>query len=615
MTLKNIVPKTLRGKMIVLTILIVTMPILVSGYVTKTKAEESLLKEKQEKLFGATKILDEHLTRNFSQILQDHNASHADRQTQIKILNDELRDFTDLVANAYPGIGVGYYSKELDAIVTYGPSEEYEGKVGMSIEPNHPGNTVQKTGESRVEFGPLVRGNIMNAMLPISRNGEVIGYIWANELTDNIHSQLIAMDQTIFLYTSMGMVLIIILIITLSGGIVRDVNKVKTGLQKMRFNLKTSIQGVTGEIGEISSAINEMADSLLNARTLTENVMESIEDGVITVDNQGNIMSLNHAATTLTGFSLDEVLGKPYIETLFKGVQFNSLLLDTLTTGKNHICVEMDYPVNDKMLYVSASTTQLKDGYDKTIGAVVIFKDLTEKRQLIEQIKRADRLAALGELMAGVAHEIRNPLTGIKSFVQYLQEGSTEEERQEYMPLIIKEVDRVNRIIEELLYFARPCNANFTLVDINNLLEQTLMLVKNSARNKAEFHLILARDLPLTEIDSEQFKQVFLNLVINSIQAIEGYGEITLITSLQDKETIRIEFMDTGIGINEHDLEKIFDPFYTTKETGTGLGLAVVQRIVMAHGGSVSIKSRPLGGTRVILQLPVKRFNGGNKHE
>jgi two-component system sensor histidine kinase AtoS len=596
----------LRTKMMIMTIIFVALPILVSGYFTKTIAENHLLKEKEKKLFGVTQILDQYIKEDFNAIIEVEGALSADQQTKVSILNDVLREYTDSVAEAYPGIGVGYYVKDLQAIVTYGPSSEHGDKVGTNIDATHPGIQVLKTGEKQIVMGKQVRGQIMNAMLPIVRNEEILGYAWANELTVDVQNQLDKMDRIIFFALIVGMVCSILSLLKFWTKLLDDVNLVKQGLKKMKINLKERISGVNGEIGQIATEVNGMAASVLDARSLSENVMDSMMDGVITVDVNGNMTFLNKAAMKMTGIQLDEAVGKPYMARMFNEVGFISLLMETLETGTNFIGEEMNFPVNGRNLYINSSTSRLHDSEGNFIGAVVTFKDISEKKQLEQQIFRADRLAALGEMMAGVAHEIRNPLTAIRSLVQYLQEGSTEEERQEFHPIIVKEVDRANKIIEELLYFARPSDANIIPVNVNRLIEQTMILAQSISKHKVNYHLNLDKDLPTVEIDPEQFKQVFLNILINSFHAMADAGEIT-IESLVDfeKGKVVLHFSDTGIGIEEDKLEKVFNPFYTSKKEGTGLGLAVVQRIIMAHNGDVLLHNISSGGLKVTIQIPI----------
>jgi len=609
--MRRYLPKTLRYQMLLLMLIIVSIPILLTGYVVKIQAKEALLAEKQTKLFGIARLLDEHLGVGFDRILSEKHVLDGNRTEKIKALNEELSHYTDVVAGADVGIGVGYYSKELDAIITYGPSSSYADKVGISIEELHPGRKVMETGHRMVEFGPLVRGNIMNVMIPIQRNEKIVGYIWANELTDDIQAQLTVMDKNVYLSVLIGIIVGIFLITSLTNKFLKDVEKIKTGLEIIKFDLNKKIGPLQGEMGEIAEAIHHMAQSLIDARSLTENIMYSIADGVVTVDTQGIITTMNQAARQITGFTLEEVIGKPYREIFCESHQFNSLLLNTLKTGENHIGIEVNYPVKDKYVYISVSTSILIDSHNKSIGAVVVYKDLTQQHSLQEQVYRAERLAALGELMASIAHEIRNPLTSIKGFVQYLQNVDSMEERQEYMPIIIKEVDRVNRVIEELLYFARPSETYYSLVNINELLKKTLVLLQNkTTSHKVEFRLILAPCLPLIEADAEQIKQVLLNLLINAMQAIPDKGSVVIDTWQPDISYVCIRITDTGVGIKEEDKHKIFDPFFTTKAAGTGLGLAVVQRIISAHYGQIYIDSQDNEWTAVTLKLPVVHQGG-----
>jgi len=246
---------------------------------------------------------------------------------------------------------------------------------------------------------------------------------------------------------------------------------------------------------------------------------------------------------------------------------------------------------------------------------VVVFKDLTERKRLEEQVNRADRLATLGELMAGVAHEIRNPLTSIKGFLQYFQNAGTDKERAVYLPMLLKEADRMNRIIETLLYFSKPCQAMAAPTDLAKVLQETLLLVQSRGKSHGiVFDTRIPGRLPLVNLDGEQFKQVFLNLLVNSLQAMENEGCIQVKARyLAKTDEVEIIFADTGPGIPEDIRDKVFDPFFTTKQTGTGLGLAVVQRIVAAQGGSISIEDNEGGGAllRIIIPRNIRRGDGG----
>ncbi|EGO62629.1 helix-turn-helix domain-containing protein [Acetonema longum] len=200
-------PKTLRSRLIFLTAIAVTLPLLGSEYYTTLHSEQALILEKQRKLFGITRVLDHYLQGDYQDLLQKYDKLSASREEQISFLNQRLRSYTDQVAASHPGVGVGYYSRDLDAIITYGPSDIYHDRVGTPISPSHEGRLVMQTGGERVQIGDLVRGPIMNAMLPIIRKESVVGYIWANELTADIQAEIDIMKKRVYLSVFLGILL------------------------------------------------------------------------------------------------------------------------------------------------------------------------------------------------------------------------------------------------------------------------------------------------------------------------------------------------------------------------------------------------------------------------
>ncbi len=485
-------PRSLRGRLLILTVVVVALPILVAGYFMMVGAEKALVAEKQQKLFGAARMLDQFLVGSYDDILRRQRDVGPDRGARIAALNRELAAYTDQVAAAYPGIGVGYYSRELDAIITYGPSDIYADKVGLPIGPTHEGRIVMATGRPRVQEGALVRGEIMNAMHPVVRDGRVIGYIWANEFTADIQAQISAMTRQAYLAILLGLILGIAGVVFLVGRLATDIGRIKGGLMDLKNDLTHELPRLGGEMGEISAAINDMARSL------------------------------------------------------------------------------------------------------------------TAKRRLEEQVQRAERLALAGELAAGLAHEIRNPMMAVKGFAQLLREEITPAEQREYSDIIIRETGRMNRLIEELLTFARPPAAGVGPADINTVVADSLLLIEpKAARSRIELVRSLAPALPRVNVDSERLKQVLINVLINASQAVDHDGEIRASTYFEpDDGTVRVSVADTGVGISPENIAKLFDPFFTTKEGGTGLGLSVAGRLMESWGGKILVDSTLGRGSVFTLVLP-----------
>jgi signal transduction histidine kinase len=256
-----------------------------------------------------------------------------------------------------------------------------------------------------------------------------------------------------------------------------------------------------------------------------------------------------------------------------------------------------------------------------TVTGVLADRGMKQRRELaalnrelqdsFEQVKRADRLSAVGQLSASLAHEIRNPLASIDGATNLIESEQTPQEmRTASLAIIRKEVQRLNRLLTNLLDFARPRKPEFQTVRADRLIDAIIALAGHSARQKGiTLRKDVPADVPAFECDPEQMKQVILNLAINAVQAMTGAGEISL-AARQHESSVAISVRDQGPGINREDLDKIFNPFYTTKDAGTGLGLSVVYQIVSQHGGVVTAERNPEGGMTFCLTIPLHQRRG-----
>ncbi|HYG68686.1 MAG TPA: ATP-binding protein, partial [Anaeromyxobacteraceae bacterium] len=239
-----------------------------------------------------------------------------------------------------------------------------------------------------------------------------------------------------------------------------------------------------------------------------------------------------------------------------------------------------------------------------------------ENSKLYQQMKERDRLAALGEMSAGLAHEIRNPLAAIKGAIQYLDPKKLPAEDREFLEIMIEEVNRLNGVVTQFLDYSRPLKPTMAPGDVNDVLDRTFRLLESRFPERIQVALELADWLPRVMCDPEQLKQVFLNLALNAFEAMPRGGKLVVSTRVARDELsfwregarrsdlVEIRFVDSGPGIPEEARENIFVPFYTTKEKGTGLGLAICQRIVKAHGGSIVVRASATGGAEFLISLP-----------
>lgn len=227
--------------------------------------------------------------------------------------------------------------------------------------------------------------------------------------------------------------------------------------------------------------------------------------------------------------------------------------------------------------------------------------------QTEEQLRRADRLSALGELSAGMAHEIRNPLGSIKGAVEILKDDYTPDDaKYEFIGILLKETDRLNRIVQEFLGFSRPKQPEFRQADLNEAIESVLTLTTQEARKAGvKIDKKLDPDIGKRSLDAGMLKQAFLNLVLNAIQAMPNGGVLTVESRLES-DAIEVKIVDTGVGIPEGDRKKLFSPFFTTKKSGTGLGLAITYRIIENHRGRIDVASEQGKGTTFTVKLPIE---------
>jgi PAS domain S-box-containing protein len=396
------------------------------------------------------------------------------------------------------------------------------------------------------------------------------------------------------------------------------------------------------EIGQLAVAFNHMAAQLFQQRSAleeahgelrrrfeeladlkgyTDNILASVTSGIVTVDLEGRVVTLNPAGELLTGFFAAEVTGRFCTEVFAQTSQLGELLMETLASRTPLAGFSLAIQRrNGTSLPVELSTAPLKGGDGKDFGVVGVFQDLTAMRGLEHQLRRSDRLAAVGTLAAGLAHEIKNPLTSILTFTRHLlRKGDDENFRQKFRDVVPRELERINGIVERLLELARPPKLNFEPVRLPGLLERVLELYGHQLEAK---QIVVvreyARDLPPIQADHEHLYQALMNLVANAIDAMGTGGQLTLRARWADREQpllpsrrnqfyrrIEVEIEDTGKGMPTSDLDKVFNPFFTTKPGGTGLGLALAHKTIEDHEGSISVRSAPGVGTTFQVFLPL----------
>jgi two-component system, NtrC family, nitrogen regulation sensor histidine kinase GlnL len=349
------------------------------------------------------------------------------------------------------------------------------------------------------------------------------------------------------------------------------------------------------------------------------NVIDSVGDGVIVLDRQGTVTLINPAAEEITGISRRQAQGHSFSE-IFSGEDIlREMVGKTAATGM----IISDYENialarGGHITPVSATTSPLLQDNGEQIGTILVLRDLTNIRDLERAVRQADRLSTLGTLAAGLAHEVKNPLGGIKGAAQLLERELPEEsELRDYTRIMLKEVHRVNRIVEELLELASPRRLELAKVNLHKTLGDILILQKRTVgREKVTFQQQFDPSIPPILGDEALLTQLFLNLIKNAVEAVGETGFVRVTSrvlsdySMTQKGERRarmaaIEISDDGPGIQKEQMEHLFTPFFTTKAMGTGLGLSICHKIVSEHRGMIKVDSDPGKGTTFTVMLPL----------
>jgi PAS domain S-box-containing protein len=380
------------------------------------------------------------------------------------------------------------------------------------------------------------------------------------------------------------------------------------------MNQTISTNEIEEKIAQKEEVIEHLMRELEDVKNFTESIIQSIGSGIIITEVNDTITYINRAGERMLGFSKEELIGKPFNIFSLKEKQsaIPSFLnnpddLDTRKEGwikkKDHTEFPVGFTINNHLSIRG-----------ERIGKIVVFRDLTNVYKIQEEILRMDRLVSLGKLASGIAHELRNPLAGIKTTAQALgEEMSADDSRREYLNRITKEIDRLNDLLKTFFSFAKPQKLNLIHCEIKDIINEIIpFLIKEIADKGIRFIETYHPQLPKIKVDKTQMHQVFLNLFLNAIQAMPNGGELKIeaspIYSISSdgfkKNFTKVVISDSGRGIPPHIVQKIFDPFFTTKPKGIGLGLSITYQIIKKHGGTIKVESQWEQGTSFIVNLP-----------
>lgn len=409
----------------------------------------------------------------------------------------------------------------------------------------------------------------------------------------------------------------------------RDFTQATQSLKASYQVVKSQVARLNEELAEVNEELNQKIRELSRTRNYLNNTLNSMMNGLIGIDLQEKITIFNQAAEIITSYKAEKVVGLPH-QNIFthKNQFFTSLFKKTLQERKSLIEERIFYRFNQRVP-LEIITNPVQDREGKIEGVLAVFRDLSLVKKLQEEIRDKEGLAVTGEMAASVAHEIRNPLSGIEGFALLLKDALREKKQKEWADNIIEGARNLDNLVTNLLNFARPVRPDFQEIEPARIIEDILPFAFQEAEKK-KIDLKVVKRFIAQEIrikgDADLLKQAFLNFMLNSIQAMVNKGRLTITIKqtnfscineflregkgdyllTKSSRQILIEFSDTGCGISPEEKKKIFRPFYTTKKKGYGLGMSITRRIIQSHAGTVQVESEKGKGTTftVIFPLP-----------
>ncbi|MGB9842809.1 MAG: ATP-binding protein [Caldisericia bacterium] len=554
---------SLRFQVIASFFILVVLATFFLGSLLIKQTETNLWNVEDEKLTTIAKQLALAYNRVIEKFPTMAETLKTDVETVKKFyLERSLDDYTSPVHDQNPEIGVGFfiYGESFNRPIAF-----YESQSPLSEK--------------------------MRVVLPLNEKGEEVGYVWIEEPKDIVYSRINELKRT-----QRNLIIYVVIIsgifaIYISTLFVSKVNVVKKGLQDLKSDLTYKIPKMSGELGEISYAINDLSQTLYITRSNSEKILESINSGVIVLSKEGLIKDINRATEELLEIKKKDILNKRYLD-----FPILKELFSDIKTKDNIKEKRIKIGNSEKIFNINSSPFNSEE-------ILITIDDVTEEVKLLEEKRKTEALKTLGIFTTGVAHEIRNPLTSIKGFTQILEKRlESKEEEMKYISTILSEIKRLEDIVKDLLTYGRPSPPNKIQLNLLNVVKDSISLLQDKLKEK---NIKVEYDIsfdPKFNFDPKQMEQVALNLMLNAIESSD-YGSKIIIRMKKYEEGVLLEIKDFGFGIKEEDKEKIFTPFFTTKERGTGLGLPISQKIVEMHNGRIWFASDG-EGTSFFVYLP-----------
>ncbi|NWF93919.1 MAG: PAS domain S-box protein [Syntrophaceae bacterium] len=395
-------------------------------------------------------------------------------------------------------------------------------------------------------------------------------------------------------------------------GVFDYINRSAECAKAFPFVVNRAIEGYSLMVEKV-----RLQKELIETKNFLESIVEKAGDAISVVDLEGRVLYWNEGAERIYGYRREEVMGERFSDFLYPKDEALRAEEERLMEGlmarvkKGEVVPNVEvrrWTKDGREIITSMTLSPLRDSEGRIIGASRICKDITHLKKAEERLILAERLSSLGELTAGVAHELRNPLAGIKINTQLLlRRNDLPEMERRLLESSQEGIEKIQKIVDGMLHFAKPKASHFREEQINEVVESSLAILQTKLK-KGNISSVFQKGegLPRVRIDLHQIQQVLINLMLNAIQAMDGGGTLTIRTFSEDGGGVGVEIRDTGVGISKSNLKKIFDPFFTTKSEGTGLGLSISLKILNNHGATVDVDSQEGKGSTFTIHFPIR---------
>jgi PAS domain S-box-containing protein len=571
-----------------------------TNYIIETSMEESLIKE-FDQIVGARVVLDKTMKQH-KELLEITGFNPKVLDASRKLIRDTPQD---TIAPSERMLLFGNYI--------------YQDRFNDV-------DTIKKTfvtGQIMTTESNINNKHIIKSFIPVyptySKEPYVISMVMDYAIIQQVLSEQLFNQLLISLILVIGVVIFSYYIASFSirplDRIMKRVNDISEG----HFDSEPPLRGKKDEWGVLSETIYNMSsklqantvqlrktnEELSNTKQYLESFVNHTSDAFVVVNLVGVVTQVNKAYIELYGWSMEETIGFPPHAVTESFEKEANEVRQKVKAGISVSAFENVCQTKDgRLIDVSTTISGIHNEKDELVAYASISRDITERRNTDELLRRSEKLSIVGQLAAGVAHEIRNPLTTLRGFVQ-LQHAKAKG-KQQHLDIMLSELDRINFIVSEFLILAKPQAINFQRRDLVFILQDIISLLASQANlNNIQFHFDSAPHIPLINCEENQLKQVFINIIKNGMEAMPDGGEITIQVGNLASDDVMVRVVDQGFGIPEDQLARLGEPFYTNKETGTGLGLMVSQQIIANHKGSMRIYSELNTGTTVEIILPL----------